>query len=115
MDINSTWPTIETAYPFKAFMSVAVCSLFNNGRWKELKRCASLTAKYHNPENFVYQHLPAREKIENPYKNNRLEENNGMRKGILIDTLTNVDTVEIVKVGGVILEVFVGFFCHNVE
>ena len=38
-----------------------------------------------------------------------------MRNGIIIDTLTSVDIVEIVKYGGVILEVFEGFFSHNLE
>ena len=38
-----------------------------------------------------------------------------MRNGIIIDTLTSVDIVEIVKCGGVILEVYEGFFCHNLN
>ena len=38
-----------------------------------------------------------------------------MRNGIIIDTLTSVDNVEIVKCGGVILEIYEGFFCHNLE
>ena len=32
IDENSTWPNIETAYPFKKYMSDAVCSLFNSRR-----------------------------------------------------------------------------------
>ena len=42
-----------------------------------------------------------------------LEEIIGMRNGIIVDTLTSVDIVEIVKCGGLIFEVFDGFFCHN--
>ena len=38
-----------------------------------------------------------------------------MRNGIMLDILTNVDIVEIVKSGAIILEVFDGFFCHNLE
>ena len=38
-----------------------------------------------------------------------------MRNGIIIDTLTSVDIVEMVKNGGDILEVFERFFCHNLE
>ena len=38
-----------------------------------------------------------------------------MRSCVIIDTLTSVDIVEIVKCGGVILEVFEGFLCHNLE
>ena len=115
IDLNSTWPKIETAYPFKKYMSDAVCSLFDSGRWNELNRSAFLTVKYHNPENLVFQHIPVKEKIENPYKNNRLEEINRTRNGIITDTLTSVDIVEIVKCGGVILEIYEGFFCHNLE
>ena len=115
IDKNSTWPKIETAYPFKKYMSDAICILFNSGKWNELNRSAFLTVKYHNPENMIFQHLAIKEKIENPYKNNRLEEINRMRNGIIIDTLTSIDIVEIVKCGGVILEVFEGFFSHNLE
>ena len=68
IDINSTWPKIETAYLFKKCMSDAVCSLFNSGRWNELNRCAFLTVKYHNPENLVFQHVPLKEIINNSCK-----------------------------------------------
>ena len=96
-------------------MNDAVCYLFNSGKWNQLNKSAFLTIKYHNPENLIFQHLPIKEKIKNPRKNNRFEEINRMRNGIIIDTLTSVDIVEIVKCGGVILEVFEGFFCHNLE
>ena len=115
IDKNSTWPKIETAYPFKKYMSESICTFFNSGRWNELNRCAFLTVKYHNPENLIFQHLPVKEKIKNPYKNNRFEEINRMRNGIIIDALTSIDIVEIVKYGGVILEVIEGFFCHNLN
>ena len=115
IDKNSTWPKIETAYPFKKYTNESICSLFNSGKWNELNRSAFLTVKYHNPENLIFQHLPVKEKVKNPYKNNRFEEINRMRNGIIIDTLTSIDIVEIVKCGGVILEVFEGFFCHNLE
>ena len=87
----------------------------NSGRWNELNRCAFLTVKYHNPENLTFQHLPVKERIENPYKNKRLEEINRMRNGVIVDTLTSVDVVEVVKCGGVILEVVEGFFWYNLE
>ena len=38
-----------------------------------------------------------------------------MRNGIVVDTLTSIDIVEIVKPGGVVLDVYEGFFCHNLE
>ena len=115
IDKNSTWLKIETAYPFKIYMSDSIWILFNSRRWDELNRSAFLTVKYHNPENLTFQHLPVKEKVKNPYKNNRLEEINRMRNGIIVDTLTSIDIVEIVKCGGVILEVFEGFFCHNLN
>ena len=96
-------------------MSETVCSLFNSGRRKELKRSAFLTVNFHNPENLGFQHLPAKDKTENLYKNNRLEEINRMTNDIVIDTLTSVDIVENVKYGGEFLEVFEGLLCHNLE
>ena len=89
--------------------------MFNSGRWIELNRSAFLTVKYHNPENLVFQHLPVKEKTENLFKNNRLEEINGMRNGIIIDILTSVDITEINKCGSVILEIYGGFFSQNSE
>ena len=115
IDKNSTWPKIETSYPFKKYMSDAICVLFNSGSWNEINRSAFLTVKYHNPENLIFQHLPIKEKIENPYKINRLEEINRTRNGVIIDTLTSVDIVEIVKYGGEILEIYEGFFCLNLN
>ena len=115
IDLNCTWPKIETAYPPNNYMSDAACSLFKSGRSNELNRCAFLTVKYQNRENLVFQHLTVKEKIRNPYKINRLEEAIRVRNGVIIDTLTIVDIVEIVICGGVILEVFEGFFCHNFE
>ena len=115
IDLNNTWPEIETAYPFEKYMSDAICSLFNSGKWNELNRCAFLTVKYHNPENLVFQHLPIKEKFENPYKNNRLEEINRMRSGIIKDTLSSVEIVEIVKYGCINLEVIGGIFCLDLE
>ena len=38
-----------------------------------------------------------------------------MRNGIIIDTLTSVDLVEIVICGGINLEVFERFFCLNLQ
>ena len=70
IDKKSTWPKIETSYPLKKYLSESICTLFNSGRWPELKRSAFLTVKYHNPEKLIFQHLPIKEKIENPYKKN---------------------------------------------
>ena len=113
IDINSTWSKVETDNPFEKYMNESICSLFNTEKWNELNRCAFLTVKYYNPENLVFHHLPVKENIKNPYKNIRKEEINRMRNGIITDTLTSVDIVEIVEHGGIILEVLQGFFCHN--
>ena len=113
--MKSTWPKIETAYPLKKYLTDAVCSLFNSGKWNELNRYDFLTFNYHNTENLVFEHLPLKEKIKNPYKNNRLEEITRMRNGIITEILTSVHIVEIVNCGGDILEVYEGFFCHNLK
>ena len=84
-------------------MNESVCSFFNSGRWNELNRCVFLTVKYHNPENLVFQHLPVKEKIINPCKNNGFEEINRTRTGVLIDTFTSVDVVERAKRVGIFL------------
>ena len=44
-----------------------------------------------------------------------MEEINRRRKGIIINTLTSVDFVEIVENRGINLEVFEGFFCHKLD
>ena len=96
-------------------MNESVCSFFNSGRWNELNRCAFLTVKHHKLENLVIQHFPVKEKIIDPYRNYRLDEINRMRYSIKVDTLASVDIVEIAESGGVILEVYDGFFCHNLD
>ena len=115
IDIKCTWPKIEIAYPLKNLMSDAFNGLFNSRRWKDSNGYAFLSVKYHNPDKLGFQHLPVKEKINNPYRNIRLEEIIKMRNGITIDTLTSIDIVEIVKCGGIILEVFDGFFCQNLD
>ena len=82
---------------------------------KELNRNGFPTVKYHNPENLVFQQVPVQEKFNNSCRNDRLEDINRMKNGLIIDTLTIVDSAEIVKCGGVILEIFERFFCDNLE
>ena len=64
IDINSTWPKIETVYPFKKDMIEPKCSLFNSGRWNELKRSAFLILKYHNPKSLSFLQLSVKGKIK---------------------------------------------------
>ena len=66
ININNTWPKIETACPFEIDMIESVGSLSDSGRWNELNRSAFLTVKCHNPKNLVFQHLPVKEKNKNP-------------------------------------------------
>ena len=68
IDINSTWPKMETVYPFKKDMIEPKCSLFNSGRWNELKRSAFLLLKYRNPKSLFFQQLPVKGKIKTPTK-----------------------------------------------
>ena len=77
-----------------------------------MNRSPFLAVKYHNPENQTFQHIPLKERVKNPYRNNRLEKINRSRNSIIIDTLNSVDILEIVKCNGVILEVSEGFFCQ---
>ena len=44
-----------------------------------------------------------------------MKEINRMRDGVKIDTSKSVEIVELVKYGGIILEVFEGFFCDNLK
>ena len=115
IDINSTRPKIETTYPFKICMNESICSLLSSGRWNELNICAFRIVKYHNFENLVFQQLPVEETINNSYENNRFGEVNEMRNGIITDSLTSVETVEKAECGCIILEVFEGFLCYNLE
>ena len=114
-DSRSNWPKIETAYAFEDYMNDAVCSLFNSKEFEKLNLCCFLTVKYHNPENLIFQHLPARDRIQIPFKNNAYEDVNRSRNGVIIATLTSIDIIEIVKIGGVILKVYEGFFCESLD
>ena len=105
IDKNNTWPKVGSTCPFEKCLSNSVCTFFNSGRWNELNRPAFSVVKNHNPENSIFQHLPRKERIINPHKNNRLETINRRRKGLLIDSLTSVEIVELVKCEGVLLEV----------
>ena len=115
IDLLSTWLKLKTTYPLKKHLNESVCSLFKSGRGNELNISAFLTVKYHKPELLVFQNLPVKEKTNSPYQNNRLEEIIKMRKVIIKDILTSVDILEISKCRGIILEVFEGFFCQNLE
>ena len=46
---------------------------------------------------FSFSTASWKEEIINPYKNNKLEKINRMKHGIVLDTLTSVDSAEINK------------------
>ena len=56
------------------------------------KESATLKIKNYKPPDFMFQHLPVKEKV-------RDIEVNLMQNGYFIDTLTFVDIREIVKIG----------------
>ena len=56
-DKSSTWPAIETAYPFKKYISDKVCELLRSGGWNELNRSVFSTVKNHNPEKLIFQYI----------------------------------------------------------
>ena len=114
-DRDTRWPAIDTSYPLTRSMSEAACELFNSGRWVELKRSAFLTVNYHNLGSITFQLIPMKEKINNPFKNIRLEEVTRCRNGIIINILKSVDIIDIVKCRGVDLEEYDGFFCYNMH
>ena len=62
---------------------------------------AILTIKSYNPPDLVFQHLPVKEKVKKM-------EVNRMKNGYIIDTLRSVDTCEIVKIGGKLIEIYKG-------
>ena len=96
-------------------MNDAVCTLFNNKEFEKLNLCCWLKIKYHNPSNLTFQHLPIKDRIQIPYKNNTYEYINRSRNGTIVSTLTHIDIVQIVRTGGVVLKVYEGFFCESLE
>ena len=98
-DENSIFPRIETEYVFAPHMNKKLVKEFNNQTFT--KSSAILRIKYYNPRDLVVQHLPVKEK-EKKIEINRL------RNGYFIDTLTSVDTQEIVKIGGKVIQIFEG-------
>ena len=55
--------------------------------------------KYYNPQTFIIQYLPCKEKVKNI-------EVNRMRKGYIIDMLTSVGNCENFKLSGKVFEIY---------
>ena len=90
-DENSVYPKIESGFAFKPHMNNVYVEAVNNQTFnQDGDESAILRIKYYNPRNFLFQHLPVKEKVKNV-------EVNRMRNGYIIDTLTTVDICEIDK------------------
>ena len=101
-DEKSVYPKIETGFAFKPHMNNVYVEAFNNQSFNgNVDESAILTIKYHNPPDFIFQHLPIKEKVKKV-------EVIRMRNGHIIDTLTSVDICEIVKIGGRVVEIYEG-------
>ena len=101
-DENSVNPKIGTGFAFKPDMNDVYVEAVNIRTFNEDgDESAILTIKYYNPPNFIFQHLPIKEKVKKV-------EVNRMRTGYIIDTLTSVDIQEIIKIGGKVIEIYEG-------
>ena len=69
---------------------------FNNQTFTQ--ESAILKIKYYNPKNLIVQHIPSKERVMKT-------EMNRMRNCYIVDTLTSVDSQEIVKNGGKVVEI----------
>ena len=99
-DENSVYPKIETGFAFAPQMNDVYVEAFNNQTFNEDgDESAILTIKYYNSPNLTFQHLPVKEKVGKT-------ENNRMRNGYIIDTLTSVDIQEIVKIDGRVIRIY---------
>ena len=98
-DELSKFPKIETGYGFTPDMNDELVEKFNNQTFTQ--GSAILKIKYYNPKKLIVQHLPVKEK-ENKIEINR------MRNGYITQVLTSVDIQEIVKIGGIIIQIYEG-------
>ena len=100
-DPKSKFPQMETGYAFTKDMNDEFVKNFNIQT--STQGSAILKNKYYNPEKLIIQHIPVEEcekKIEI----------NCTRNGFIFDTLTSVDSQELVKIGGKVVELFEGVF-----
>ena len=95
-DPKSIYPKIEPGHAFTPDMNDELVEKFNNQTFTH--GSAILKVKYYNPKNLNVQHLPVKEK-EKEIEINR------MRNGYITQVLTSVDIQEIVKIGGIIIQI----------
>ena len=104
-DELSKFPKIETGYAFTTDMNDELVEKFNNQTFTQVS--AILKIKYYNPKNLIVQDLPLKEK-ENKIEINR------MRNGYITQVLTSVDIQEIVKIGGIIIQIYEGVIYREI-
>ena len=90
-DKNSIYPKIESGYAFTRDLNDELVEKFNNQTFT--RGSAILKIKYYNPKKLIVQRLSVKER-------EKKKENNRMRNGYIVQTLTSVDIQEIVNVGG---------------
>ena len=96
-DEKSLYPKIETGYVFTPDMNDKIIEQFNTQTFTQ--GSVILKVLYYNPSDLLFQYLSLREKV-------RKTENNSMRYCYIIDTLTNEDLQEIVKLGSTVAEIY---------
>ena len=95
-DIPSILSRVETGYDFTKVMYKELVEMFNSVSF--IQGNAILKVKYYNPKILTVQHLPVKEKL------NKIEMSR-MRKGCIVDISTSVATQEIVKFGGMTIQI----------
>ena len=98
-DEKSVYPRIETGYAFTPDMNNDLAENFNNQTFT--RGSAFLKNEYYNPINIIVQLITVKEKV------NKCEIKR-MRNGLSKDLSTSVDTLEIVKIGGKVVEIYEG-------
>ena len=91
--------TLETGYAYIEDMNDEPVEKFITGNFTQ--GSAFLKNRYYNPKNLIVQHLPVKGR-------EKKIELNCMRNGYIIDTLTSVDVLEIVKMGCKVIETYGG-------
>ena len=62
---KSVYPTIETEFAFRLFVIDVYFEAFNSQLLNQNGiESAILRNKYYNPPNFIFQHLPVKEKVK---------------------------------------------------
>ena len=102
---NSIYPMIDTSYAYIEHMNDELVEKFNTGNF--IEGSANFKIKYYNPKNLIVQHLPVK-------KREKKIEIIRMRNGYIIDTLTSVDFLEIVKRGGKVFEIYEGVIYREI-